>query len=87
MVSGVGVRDPMPAFLYLYVADADASYDRALDTGAVSLETEHVSCLMFIEFDAWSFSLLFHDTRYVPDVRAEAAAKPAQGAYWSSALP
>lgn len=38
MVSGVGSRDPMPAFLYLYVDDADATYRRALKAGAISLE-------------------------------------------------
>ena len=38
MVSGAGLRDPMPAFLYLYVDDVDATHRRALDAGAVSLE-------------------------------------------------
>jgi uncharacterized glyoxalase superfamily protein PhnB len=38
MVSTVGPRDAMPAFLYLYVDDIDATYDRALKAGAVSLE-------------------------------------------------
>jgi PhnB protein len=38
MVSGVGPRDPMPAFLYLYVDDVDATYQRALEAGAVRLE-------------------------------------------------
>ena len=38
MVSGVGPRNPMPAFLYLYVDDIDATYQRALAAGAVSLE-------------------------------------------------
>ncbi|MEK6301729.1 MAG: VOC family protein [Acidobacteriota bacterium] len=38
MVSGVGPRDAMPAFLYLYVDDIDATYQRALQAGAVSLE-------------------------------------------------
>jgi PhnB protein len=38
MVSGAGPRNPMPAFLYLYVEDADATYRRALDAGATSLE-------------------------------------------------
>src|SRR5262245_12877864 len=38
MVSGVGARSAMPAFLYLYVDDADATYGRTLKAGAVSLE-------------------------------------------------
>ena len=38
MVSEVGVRDAMPAFLYLYVDDIDATYGRALKAGAQSLE-------------------------------------------------
>lgn len=38
MVSEVGVRDTMPAFLYLYVDDIDATYERATKAGAQSLE-------------------------------------------------
>ena len=38
MVSAPGPREPMPAFLYLYVEDIDATYRRALKAGAVSLE-------------------------------------------------
>lgn len=38
MVSGVGPREAMPAFLYLYVEDADVTYGRAMSAGAVSLE-------------------------------------------------
>jgi PhnB protein len=38
MVSGVDPREPMPAFLYLYVDDIDATYRRALKAGATSLE-------------------------------------------------
>ena len=38
MVSSVGPREAMPAFLYLYVDDIDATYQRALKAGAVSLE-------------------------------------------------
>jgi uncharacterized glyoxalase superfamily protein PhnB len=38
LVSGDGVRDALPAFLYVYVDDADARYRRALAAGATSLE-------------------------------------------------
>jgi uncharacterized glyoxalase superfamily protein PhnB len=38
MVSGPGPREPMPAFLYVYVEDVDQTYRRALQAGAVSLE-------------------------------------------------
>jgi PhnB protein len=38
MVSGVGPREATPAFLYVYVDDADSTYRRALEAGAVSLE-------------------------------------------------
>ncbi len=33
-----GGRELFPAFLYVYVDDADAAYDRAIAAGAVSLE-------------------------------------------------
>ena len=38
MVSPTVERDPFPAFLYIYVDDADVVYRRALDCGALSLE-------------------------------------------------
>jgi len=38
MVSGVDPRDPMPACLYVYVEDADATWQRAIDAGAMSIE-------------------------------------------------
>ena len=38
MISDAGARSPMTAFLYVYVNDADATYQRALDAGARSVE-------------------------------------------------
>jgi len=38
MVSDADVRSPMTAFLYVYVDDTDATYRRALEAGARSLE-------------------------------------------------
>ncbi len=38
MISDAGIRDAMPAFLYVYVPDADVTYRRALQAGASSLE-------------------------------------------------
>jgi PhnB protein len=37
MISGAGVRDPMPGFFYVYVADTDETYRRAIQAGAESL--------------------------------------------------
>lgn len=38
MLIGAGLRDTMPAFVYVYVDDVDATYQRALEAGASSLE-------------------------------------------------
>ncbi len=38
MVTPAGERELFPAFLYIYVADADITYRRALDAGAVTIE-------------------------------------------------
>lgn len=43
MISEVGERHPFPAFLYVYVDDADQAYQRALEAGAESLEP-HPTC-------------------------------------------
>jgi len=38
MITDVGIRRATPAFLYVYVDDADATYRRALQAGARTLE-------------------------------------------------
>ena len=38
LVTPAGAREPFPAFLYVYVGDADAVYRRALSAGAETLE-------------------------------------------------
>ena len=38
MISDAGIRSAKTAFLYVYVNDTDATYQRALDAGARSLE-------------------------------------------------
>jgi PhnB protein len=38
MISPAGEREAFPAFLYVYVDDADATYGRAVDAGATSIE-------------------------------------------------
>jgi PhnB protein len=35
---GGGLRDAMPAFLYVYVENTDSTYERAMAAGATSLE-------------------------------------------------
>jgi uncharacterized glyoxalase superfamily protein PhnB len=38
MISDAGMRAPAHAFLHVYVDDADATYRRAIDAGARSIE-------------------------------------------------
>ncbi len=38
MISDAGIRSTMNAFLYVYVDDTDATYLRAIDAGARSIE-------------------------------------------------
>ena len=42
MISDAGARNPMTAFLYVYVSDTDATYRRALEAGARGLEAPSV---------------------------------------------
>jgi len=42
MISEVEIRKPTPAFLYVYVEDADEICRRAIDAGATSLEEPSV---------------------------------------------
>jgi uncharacterized glyoxalase superfamily protein PhnB len=43
MISDAGARSPMTAFLYVYVSDTDATYQRALDAGVHVLEASSVT--------------------------------------------
>ena len=38
MISETGVRDTVPACLYVYVENADATWQRAIDAGAHAIE-------------------------------------------------
>ena len=38
MISSTAEREPFPAFLYVYVDDADATFERAVAAGAVVIE-------------------------------------------------
>lgn len=38
LISSTEVRDAFPAFLYVYCADADTTYRRAVEAGAITLE-------------------------------------------------
>ncbi len=38
MIGDAGIREPMPACLYVYVENADETYRRAIEAGASSIE-------------------------------------------------
>lgn len=71
MVSGAIEREPMPAFLYVYVEDADATYRRALDAGATSLEAPQdlpYGDRRAMVRDAWNnvWQIATHSGRFTP---------------------
>ena len=43
MIGSTVERQPMRAFLYVYVADTDSTFRRAVERGAESLEEPHVA--------------------------------------------
>ena len=51
MISDAGIRDPAPAFLYVYVKDADQTYRRALEAGARSKSRQ--TCRMATVVEWW----------------------------------
>jgi predicted enzyme related to lactoylglutathione lyase len=76
MVSGAGSRERFPAFLYVYVDDADRAYERALAAGAESLEEPRLTPYgdrraMVRDADGNVFQLAHRPTA-APDVGADA---------------
>jgi uncharacterized glyoxalase superfamily protein PhnB len=71
MISDASDRDPMPAFLYVYVEDTDATYRRAVGAGAISLEdpreTPYGDRRAMVE-DAWGnrWQIATHGGRFTP---------------------
>jgi PhnB protein len=71
MVSSSLERGPMPAFLYVYVEDADATHRRALQAGATSLEPPRdlpYGDRRAMVQDAWSnvWQIATHGGRFTP---------------------
>ena len=71
MISGAPGREPANAFLYLYVEDTDATYSRAMDAGAKSVEepreTHYGDRRAMIE-DGWgnTWQIATHSGRFTP---------------------
>jgi PhnB protein len=71
MVSASVDRGAMPAFLYIYVEDTDATYRRALEAGAKSLEppgdTPYGDRRSMVQ-DAWgnTWQIATHGGRFTP---------------------
>jgi uncharacterized glyoxalase superfamily protein PhnB len=64
-------RGPIPAFLYIYVEDTDATYRRALESGATSLEPprdQPYGDRRAMVRDAWgnTWQIATHSGRFTP---------------------
>ena len=71
MISGESARNVMPAFLYVYVEDADATHQRALDAGATSVEDPrdlHYGDRRAMIADTWgnTWQIATHSGRFTP---------------------
>lgn len=71
MISGASALAVMPAFLYVYVEDTDATYQRALDAGATSVENPremHYGDRRAMIRDSWgnTWQIATHRGRFTP---------------------
>ena len=71
MVSGSDARKVATAFLYVYVEDADATYQRALDAGATSVEEPcdmHYGDRRAVVTDSWgnTWQIATHGGEFTP---------------------
>ena len=71
MVGASTERGSVPAYLYVYVEDADATYRRALESGATSLETPRdlpYGDRRAMVQDAWgnTWQIATHGGRFTP---------------------
>lgn len=71
MISGTGGIEARSAFLYVYVEDTDATYRRALEAGATSVEDPrdlHYGDRRAVISDAWGnlWQLATHSGRFTP---------------------
>jgi len=76
-------RPPMPCMLHLYVDDADATYRRALDAGATSVEPPAISSMAtaapWCRIRAQFVSIATHIEDVPPDELKRRAARRCRG--------
>lgn len=71
MISRLGERDTIPAFLYVYVEDADAVHRKAIEAGATEIEppvdTPYGDRRAMVR-DAWgnTWQIATHSGRFTP---------------------